>query len=574
MRIDARPHLTRLGFGSASPTSAVMLLAGALSAGAVFGQGRTLWQDRGVRLCGNSSDEAPIAATSDAAGGAIVLWPDGRRGGYYYDIYAQRVDAAGVPQWTPYGVLLRDSIGAIGDLRVVDDGENGAIAVWWDMGGTPWLNQLTAQRVSADGVPLWGRHGMTVRGRADDVAYWCALVPDGGGGVIIISGIHPVNGGQDSLIMSRMDSSGGLVWETCIRTDSLDEPLPFACGDGRGGAVVAWQESEGSRFGVRVQHIDSAGAIQWDSSGTPVCTLNTTQRTRACMVVGESCFVVGWIDYDAGTWQIRAQMLDWAGSRLWGSAGVPVSGVLSAGSAGTGLTAGGGRQSLWVWMEERTGTDDFFAQKLDSIGARCWDSSGIWLGTSDTSQCRGLSATGDSRGGAIVAWPLYRNPRNWDLYAQHVDSAGRICWSDTGLAVCRDTNLQFWVPSAVTDGAGGAILAWQDLRWAYGPGTYAQRVADGAGVMESTNAEVRATNSGPTVVRGVLVLNWLGTRSELPERNSVMSRAALLDISGRKVLALHSGANDVRALAPGVYFVRAVGLESSVVSCTKIVLTK
>jgi hypothetical protein len=30
----------------------------------------------------------------------------------------------------------------------------------------------------------------------------------------------------------------------------------------------------------------------------------------------------------------------------------------------------------------------------------------------------------------------------------------------------------------------------------------------------------------------------------------------LLDSSGRKVLDLHPGANDVRALAPGVYFVR------------------
>jgi len=36
-----------------------------------------------------------------------------------------------------------------------------------------------------------------------------------------------------------------------------------------------------------------------------------------------------------------------------------------------------------------------------------------------------------------------------------------------------------------------------------------------------------------------------------------MSRAALLDISGRKVLDLRPGANDVPALAPGIYFIRA-----------------
>jgi hypothetical protein len=40
------------------------------------------------------------------------------------------------------------------------------------------------------------------------------------------------------------------------------------------------------------------------------------------------------------------------------------------------------------------------------------------------------------------------------------------------------------------------------------------------------------------------------------------------------VLELHSGANDVSGLAPGVYFVRAVGGKLSAVSCQKVVLTR
>jgi len=64
----------------------------------------------------------------------------------------------------------------------------------------------------------------------------------------------------------------------------------------------------------------------------------------------------------------------------------------------------------------------------------------------------------------------------------------------------------------------------------------------------------------PSIVRGVLWLPrdmGLGTRSGLSD-NPVMSRAALLDIGGRKVTDLRPGPNDVRALAPGVYFVRSV----------------
>jgi hypothetical protein len=71
----------------------------------------------------------------------------------------------------------------------------------------------------------------------------------------------------------------------------------------------------------------------------------------------------------------------------------------------------------------------------------------------------------------------------------------------------------------------------------------------GEGVEETPNADVRAVNTMPTVARGVLFL---------PEAASHKPQAAsyLLDAAGRKVAELRTGANDLRALAPGVYFVR------------------
>jgi YVTN family beta-propeller protein len=65
--------------------------------------------------------------------------------------------------------------------------------------------------------------------------------------------------------------------------------------------------------------------------------------------------------------------------------------------------------------------------------------------------------------------------------------------------------------------------------------------------VEARNIDVRRLGAA-SVVRGVLFLP--GASSHKPQA------ASLLDISGRKVMDLQSGANDVRALAPGVYFVR------------------
>jgi hypothetical protein len=62
-----------------------------------------------------------------------------------------------------------------------------------------------------------------------------------------------------------------------------------------------------------------------------------------------------------------------------------------------------------------------------------------------------------------------------------------------------------------------------------------------------------------TIVRGVLRLG-AGTVPQSGASDALgLSRAALLDASGRKVLDLHSGPNDVSRVGPGVYFVREKG---------------
>jgi len=86
------------------------------------------------------------------------------------------------------------------------------------------------------------------------------------------------------------------------------------------------------------------------------------------------------------------------------------------------------------------------------------------------------------------------------------------------------------------------------------------------GVEETPNAELRTPNAEPTIVRGVLSLPRF-LHSSIPP--------ALIDISGRKVVDLHSGPNDVRSLAPGIYFVRQPSAASGNPSAiTKVVLTR
>jgi hypothetical protein len=87
-----------------------------------------------------------------------------------------------------------------------------------------------------------------------------------------------------------------------------------------------------------------------------------------------------------------------------------------------------------------------------------------------------------------------------------------------------------------------------------------------SGVKESSKPQATSLKPMATIVRGVLLL---------PKATSRESQASsLLDVSGRKVVALKPGANDVSHLSPGVYFVRqASGVERAASSITKVVLT-
>jgi photosystem II stability/assembly factor-like uncharacterized protein len=88
--------------------------------------------------------------------------------------------------------------------------------------------------------------------------------------------------------------------------------------------------------------------------------------------------------------------------------------------------------------------------------------------------------------------------------------------------------------------------------WAFGYRTLGARVAlhyyDPLEIKES-KVPVSPGRKGANIVRGVLMLSQ-STGDKAPVTNQ------LFDISGRKVLELHAGVNDIRNLTPGVYFIK------------------
>jgi hypothetical protein len=138
------------------------------------------------------------------------------------------------------------------------------------------------------------------------------------------------------------------------------------------------------------------------------------------------------------------------------------------------VTSDGRGGVIVTWWDYRVG-GDVYAQRINSAGQVRWASNGVLLGAASL-HTQPVGIIGDGSGGAIVAWQGFRGATGYGIYAQRVDSTGVVKWTANGVPICippgpaPESN-----PALVSDGSGGAIIAWEDTR----SGTsdiYAQRV--------------------------------------------------------------------------------------------------
>jgi hypothetical protein len=134
--------------------------------------------------------------------------------------------------------------------------------------------------------------------------------------------------------------------------------------------------------------------------------------------------------------------------------------------------------AIITWMDQRNGNDDIYAQRINANGDTLWataDGGGVVVCT-EGSQQEDPTITSDGSGGAIIAWVDLRHnaTTNYDIYAQRINSSGITQWAADGLPICTQTSSSY-NPAILGDGSGGAIITWWDLRNGNSD-IYAQRI--------------------------------------------------------------------------------------------------
>ncbi len=450
----------------------------------VNGTGFFLWTTNGVAVCTASGGQSGVGMVADGASGAILAWHDQRNGGTGYDIYAQRLHSSGLTLWSSNGVAVCTATGDQEFPAIVGDGGTGAILAWKDRrNGTD--RDLYAQRLNASGVTQWTTNGLAVCTAAGDQTS-LALSADGAGGALLAW--VDARTGPPRLYAQRLHGAGACLWAAdgvAVSPAAVfmqaSEPtiLPY----GSGGALLTWYDTPALDREMFTQALDATGGLVWPEA-VGLFLDPGVQRNAAQISDGAGGAIVTWAEKRGHQYDICARRYDGAGAPLWPRVVLATTGGLQP--MITADLAGG---TIVSWFDERNGVDtDVYAQRLDGSGNTLWTAGGAPVCTAASYQMFG-GMVADSAGGAVVAWTDWRNGAA-DIYAQRINSSGAPVWAANGVPVCTATGQQrfdrnFLDSPVVIGPGGGAFVAWKDSRGGAGTDLYAQRL-DGSGAPQWT----------------------------------------------------------------------------------------
>jgi len=335
----------------------------------VDSDGNLLWGSAGVAISTASYDQDNPSIIPDGSGGAIITWRD-IRNGFDYDIYAQRVNASGVVQWMVDGDTICGASGSQQYPELTSDGSGGAIITWQD--GRSGASDIYAQRIDASGITQWSLDGVAIC-TMTDFQYQPQIIPEASGGAIIVW--YDYRGSDADIYAQKINTAGAVQWAAngiSVCSLSQDQTTPRLVPISTGGAFIAWSDRRSTTYyDIYAQRLDTYGNNQWTANGIAICTASNHQYLEVAVSGGDDNAVFVWKDYrSTSSYDVYSQKIDLYGDVQWATDGIAVTTAsddqVSIKAAACGVGDG---SSIIAWDDERGGVYyDIFAQRIDTDG--------------------------------------------------------------------------------------------------------------------------------------------------------------------------------------------------------------
>jgi hypothetical protein len=424
-----------------------------------------------LAIADRPSDQVVPKIAARADGGCYVGWFDLASGNY--DVYLQRLDAAGNEQWPHNGILISDQAqdSWITDWDLLADSEGGAVLVFSDIRAGGDLD-VYAYRVSPAGELLWGADGIAVSVDADfDPSPRVTETADGD--FVVVWGKSPV-AGDGKIMMQRIAADGSLLLPAgglAVAGDAGEDPgFPIPVPSGAEGVIVCWVRDISSYMSprhLRADRFDAAGASTW---GGQVVVYDETVLPIAywpeILPDGAGGAVLLWHRYLGGVYNSAVQRLDADGNALWPQQGLVVSTLGGMYHISPTFSFDEASGDTYVFWDERN-TDQsawgISGQRFDAAGSRLWGASGRSFLPTGPLYLYHLSAL-PAAGGALLFWIDEPGGYGHDrVRGFRVDAAGNWLWGTEPLDVATLLSGKSRLPAAVAPD-GTALLVWEDDR--------------------------------------------------------------------------------------------------------------
>lgn len=345
--------------------------------------------------------------------------------------------------------------------KVTDDGTGGAIVVYEDINDDN-QHDFYAQKISPNGDTLWRETGVLIGSgyKEFDSFFDLFIVDDGSGGAVIAWSAYPTKpdwkaapGQRQMPYLTHLTRVGV---EGNILWQREIGAIYQMISDGSGGVIIASISEEQQ---LNILKVDSEGNYPWGEDGVPVYfgqyahSLHMTGDSS-----GEVIIVQQNLTQTATNFEVFVQKVSSDGSLPWGQKGILLYPPWGNAEEVRIINDGSGG-AIVAWQVEMK---DIRVQRVDANGNVLWRQNGVPLELNKVAESPFLHTpllVSDGTGGAIVIWEDLRHGLA-SIYAQKVDADGNIRWQPGGEEVCYiKTNSSFWPRTAVSDGSGGAIIA-------------------------------------------------------------------------------------------------------------------
>ena len=377
------------------------------------------WATNGVALCNNASLQKSVVMVDAGNGAMIAAWQDLRAGNS--DIYAQKIDSLGNVLWAVNGVAVTNKTTTQKNVKLISDNAGGAIIVWEDSVNSYY--DIYAQRLNSAGVAQWASNGVVVC-NATLLQINPKIDTDNAGGAII-TWQDKRNGNDYDIYAQRINNAGIAQWASngvvvCNATGTQNNPRIEP--DGANGAIIAWADKRNTiDYNIYAQRISATGTAIWANNGVAVCTATDAQSGIDMKFLGTT-ILVSWKDVRSGNYQIYSQLLNLQGVPQLATNGIALSNnSLKAINPNTIVDSNGG--AIVAWQDSVAGNWNIKTQQLSNLGALQWATGGVVVSNAANNQIN-VAQVSNGLGGAIFGWEDNRSGIDYDIYTQNITNNG------------------------------------------------------------------------------------------------------------------------------------------------------